>query len=178
VSASGAEVVSTYSSHRVVGAAQFVLVEGVAAIALAAVVVALARAIGDAALDRSRAVLVTGLTASLISIAQSVLGVVLATWLSSPAHVDAAANVFDAINRLDGVKMFVLAALIATAALARRELGTPGWLRGVSLVAILALLVSGVGYLILVDLLAGAAFVSLPLLLVWVSAIGLALSHR
>lgn len=160
------------------GAAQFVLVEGIAAIALAVVVVALARAIGRAAPDRSRLVLVTGLTACLISIVQCAVGVVLATSLASPAHVDAADDVFDAINRLDGVKMFFLAALIATAALARRELGTPSWLRGVSLLAILALLISGVGYLILDDLFANAAFASLPLLLVWVSATGWALATR
>jgi hypothetical protein len=177
VSASGAKVVRTYSAHQAVGAAQFVLVEGIAAIALAVVVVALARAIRPAAPDRARVALVTGLTACLISIAQCALGVVLATALASPAHVGAADDVFDAINRLDGVKMFLLAALIGTAALAHRELGTPSWLRVVSLLAILALLVSGVGYLVLDDLLANAAFVSGPLLLVWVSATGLALSR-
>ena len=102
---------------------------------------------------------------------------VLATALASPARVSAADDVFDAINRLDGVKMFLLAALIGTAALAHRELGTPSWLRVVSLLAVLALLVSGVGYLVLNDLLANAAFVSGPLLLLWVSATGLALSR-
>ena len=48
---------------------------------------------------------------------------------------------------------------------------------GQVVLAVLALLVSGVGYLVLNDLLANAAFVSGPLLLVWVSATGLALSR-
>ena len=170
VSASGTEVVNTYREHRVVGAAQFVLVEGIAAIALAIVVVALARGVSRAAPDRAPFVLVSGLTASAISVVQCVLGVVLATTVASPAHVGAAADVFRAINRLDGVKMFALAVLIATALFASREVSTPKWLRVVGLVAILALLLSGVGYLILDDLLAGAAVASLPLLLVWVAA--------
>lgn len=173
VSASGADVVRTYGAHQAVAVVQFLLVEGIAAIALAAVVLALAQAVGRA----GRAVLATGLTACLISVTQCVLGVVLAAWLAAPAHVGAAADVFEAINRLDGVKMFLLAALIATAVRARRELGSPSWWTGVGLLAILALVVSGIGYLVLDDALAAAAFASLPLLLVWVAATAAILSR-
>jgi hypothetical protein len=107
-----------------------------------------------------------------------VLGVVLAARLAAPAHVGASADVFGAINRLDGVKILLLAALISTAVRARRELDGPSWWSGIGLLAILALVVSGIGYLVLDDALAAAAFASLPLLLVWVAATAAILSRR
>ena len=176
VTDSGREVVSDYGAHRTLGAAQFLLVEGVAAIALAFVIVPIARAAGRG--GAARVILITGLTACLISLPQCVLGVVLATSLASPAHTRRAGQVLDLINRLDGVKMLVLATVIITAALARRELALPRWLSRVGVLAALALVVSGAGYLALDGALATAASVSLPLLLLWVSANGLALGRR
>jgi hypothetical protein len=121
------EVVTLYGAHRSVGVAQFLLVEGVAAIALAFVLLAVARTAGQAgAVSRSRFILGAGLTACLVSLAECVLGVVLTTSLASTPHVHRAGEVFDAINRLDGVKMLVLATTITAVAIARRELGCPG----------------------------------------------------
>jgi hypothetical protein len=143
------------------------------------VLVAVARAAGRAsAVSTSRFILGAGLTACLVSAAECVLGVVLVTSLASPAHVHRAGDVFDAINRLDGVKMLVLATVITTATLARRELGLPRWLSAAGVMASLALVVSGVGYLALDGALADAAFLSLPLLLIWVSGTGVALGRR
>jgi hypothetical protein len=103
---SSREVVNAYGAHRSVAVAQFLLVEGVAAIALAFVLVAVARAAGRAgAVSRSRFIFGAGLTACLVSAAECVLGVVLATSLAAPVHVHRAGEVFDAINRFDGVKM-------------------------------------------------------------------------
>jgi hypothetical protein len=156
-----------------------VLVEGVAAIALAFVLVAVARAAGRAgAVSRSRFILGAGLTACLVSAAECVLGVVLATSLAAPAHVHRAGEIFDAINRLDGVKMLLLAAVIATAVSARSKVGLARWLSGAGVMASLALVASGVGYLALNGALARATFLSLPLLLIWVSATGVALTRR
>ena len=176
---SSREVVNVYGAHRSVGVVQFLLVEGVAAIALVFVIVAVARAAGHAgAVAPSRFILGAGLTACLVSVVEGVLGVVLVTSLASPAHVHRAGEVFDAINRLDGVKMLLLATVITTAALARRELGLPRWLSATGVMASLALLVSGVGYLALDGDLADAAFLSLPLLLIWVAGTGVALGRR
>jgi hypothetical protein len=176
---SSREVVNVYGAHRAVGVAQFLLVEGVAAIALVFVIVAVARAAGHAgAVAPSRFILGAGLTACLVSVVEGVLGVVLVTSLASPARVHRAGEVFDAINRLDGVKMLLLATVIPTAALARRELGLPRWLSATGVMASLALLVSGVGYLALDGDLADAAFLSLPLLLIWVAGTGVALGRR
>jgi hypothetical protein len=176
---SSREVVNVYGAHRTVGFTQFLLVEGVAAIALVFVIVAVARAAGHAgAVAPSRFILGAGLTACLVSVVEGVLGVVLVTSLASPARVHRAGEVFDAINRLDGVKMLLLATVITTAALARRELGLPRWLSATGVMASLALLVSGVGYLALDGDLADAAFLSLPLLLIWVAGTGVALGRR
>ena len=49
--------------------------------------------------------------------------------------------------------------------------------RVLGLLAILGLVISGVGYLVLDDALAAAAFASLPLLLVWVAATAAVLSR-
>ena len=176
---SSREVVNVYGTHRTVGVAQFLLVEGVAALALVFVLVAVARAAGHAgAVAPSRIILGAGVAACLVSVAEGVLGVLLVTSLASPAHVSRAGEVFDAINRLDGVKMVLLAAVITTATLARRELGLPRWLSAAGVMASLALVASGVGYLALDGALASAAFVSLPLLLIWVSGTGVALGRR
>jgi len=170
---SSREVVNVYGAHQGVGVAQFLLVEGVAAIALAFVVVAVARAADHAgAAAPSRLILAAGLTACLVSLVEAVLGVVLLTSLASPAHVHGAGEVFDAINRLDGVKMLLLATVITTAVLARHVLRLPRWLSATGVLASVALVVSGVGYLTLDGALASAAFLSLPLLLVWVSGTG------
>ncbi|HEX6024334.1 MAG TPA: hypothetical protein VFZ00_20265 [Solirubrobacter sp.] len=75
----------------------------------------------------------------------------------------------EATNRVDGVKMLVLAALV----LAGARLA-PRWLRLLAPVTAVALVVSAAGYGLLVPPLAAAAFVSLPLLLIWITGSGLA----
>jgi hypothetical protein len=175
---SSRQVVNAYGAHRSVAVAQFLLVEGVAAIALAFVLVAVTRAAGRAgAVCRSRFILGAGLTACLVSAAECVLGVVLAASVAAPAHVHRAGEIFDTINRLDGVKMLLLATVITTAVSARRELRLARWLSGVGVMASLALVASGVGYLALNGTLAHATFLSLPLLLIWVSGTGGALTR-
>jgi hypothetical protein len=70
--------------------------------------------------------------------------------------------------------MLALAAMAAGgAALARRTRLLPAWLGWLGAVLAVALVVSGIGYLLLRSGLAPAAFVSGPLLLVWVTAVGL-----
>jgi hypothetical protein len=49
----------------------------------------------------------------------------------------------------------------------------PRWLRAVGVVLVPALIVSAAGYGLLIESLAPAAYVSLPLLLVWITGAGL-----
>jgi hypothetical protein len=73
--------------------------------------------------------------------------------------------------------MLALAAMAASgAALVRRTRLLPGWLGYLSALLAAALVVSGVGYLLLSSTLAPAAFVAGPLLLVWVTATGISLA--
>jgi hypothetical protein len=168
VTSTGQAVVTAYAAHRLPATVQFVLVEGVAALALGVVVMGLA----------SRAARTIGLAACCISLLQCLIGVVLVTAVSSPGHVKATGTLFDAINRLDGTKMLTLAALIATIGSARRRMRLPGWLAGEGIVAWAALLASGAGYLAQDGSWANAAAASLPLLLLWVLGVGLTLRRN
>lgn len=69
--------------------------------------------------------------------------------------------------------MFALAVMIGTAVRGLRSVGLVGRPMAVAgLFATVALAVSGAGYLLDVAPLEAAAFVSLPLLLVWVGTLG------
>ena len=86
-----------------------------------------------------------------------------------------AGSLFAAINRLDGVKMLALAAMAASgAALVRWTRLLPSWLGYLGALLAVALVVSGIGYLLLSSTLAPTAYVS-GLLLVWVTAAGISL---
>jgi hypothetical protein len=178
VAASGSRVVATYSGHRGVAMTQSLLVHGVAAIALAVVVLAL----GQAARDRDAgslapATVMAGIGAALVSLLQCALGLLLAGWVVPDGDSGRAGSLFAAINRLDGVKMLALAAMAAGgAALVRRTRLLPAWLGWLAALLAVALVVSGVGYLLLSSALAPAAFVSGPLLVVWVTATGISLA--
>lgn len=170
VTASGAEVVAAFDGHRALVIAQFVCTEGLPAAGLAVIALALAgaaRALGAVAAARTAA----GVLAAIVSLTQCVLGVALAgTTAPGPAHV-----LNDAMNRLDGVKMFTLAVL----ALAGAVSGVlPRWPRWVAVALAVAIVVSGIGYLLLVPSLATVAYVSGVLLLAFVTGTGVVLGRR
>jgi hypothetical protein len=176
VAATNVKVVATYSAHQGAAMTQYVLIEGVAAIALAVVLIALdmaARRRGAAQLGR--VAVAAGLTAVALSLIQCGLGLLLAGSFAPDGKIDGAGRLFDVINRMDGVKMFALAAMaLAAAGLSRRAV-LPRWLGYVAAVLTVALIASGAGYLLLSTTLAQAVFVSGPLLLVWVTGAGVAL---
>jgi hypothetical protein len=177
VAASGSQVVAAYTGHRDVAMLQSLLVHGVAAVALAIVVLAL----GQAARHRDAgslapATVVAGVGAAVVSLVQCALGLLLAGWAVPDGDSGRAGDLFAAINRLDGVKMLALAAMAASgAALVRRTRLLPGWLGYLGVLLAVALVVSGIGYLLLRSALAPAAFVAGPLLLIWVTAVGISL---
>jgi hypothetical protein len=180
VAASDSQVVAAYTGHRGVAITQSLLVHGVAAVALAVVVLAL----GQAARRRdggplARATVVAGVGAAAVSLLQCALGLLLAGWVVPDGDSGRAGSLFAAINRLDGVKMLALAAMAASAAaLVRRMRLLPGWLGWLGVLLAVALVVSGVGYLLLSSALAPTAFVSGALLLIWVAAAGISLEGR
>lgn len=165
-------VVDFYARHATASALQAGLVHGVAAIALLAVVLALrARGVTGAAVR-------AGVAAVALSLVQFALEVVRAIEAGgqNPTTVD---GLFDAVNRLDGVKMIALAVMVAASRRAVRVAGVHV-ARGFGIVApstAAALVVSGVGYVVLDPTIAMAAFVSLPLLLISVGTIGWSLSR-
>ncbi|GAA4580589.1 hypothetical protein GCM10023176_60340 [Micromonospora coerulea] len=172
VTSTGAALLADSAGHEVASITQYVLTEGVAAVLLAVVVVLLGRAVGEH--RGSRLLTGTGLVAAGISLVQCALGVTLAGWAAPGGHADVAGALFETVNRLDGLKMFVLAAMaLAGAGLARRAAILPHWFGYLGLALAVTLVASGVGYLFLMSTAALAAYVSLPLLLVWVTTAGL-----
>jgi hypothetical protein len=175
----GSAVLASYAGHFGAATAQFVLTEGTASVLLGVVVVALGRAGLRAGARRSAwLTLGAGLTAAAIGIVQCGLGLYLTSSVVPAGRAGEAAALTDLISRLDGVKMLLLAATaIAAAAMARRTGLLPRWLQWTGLALAVAIIASGIGYVLLIGSLALAAWVSLPLLLVWVTSVGILLAR-
>ena len=138
------------------GIAQPLLVHGLAAIALASLGIALGKMLG------SRLVPALACLAALLSLAQLACEVVLTDVLTRPGGWGVA------LILLDGAKMLELAALMVTVlARSRRSRVVKFALLPVTVIAAVAIALTGVGYLALSESLMRAAYVSLPLLLVW-----------
>ena len=169
LTASGAEIAAALAGHGTAVAAQFALTEGLPAAGLAIVSIALARAARrSGAAAAGRVALIAGVAAALISLLQFALGAVLAGTASpGTAHL-----LYDAVNRLDGVKMLALAVL-GLAAAASGVL--PRWLRYTGIALAIAITASGVAYLLLLQNLAILAVPAGVLLLVFITGAGIAL---
>ena len=180
-------VTSAFAAHSGIAAVQYTFTEGLPAAGLAVVAVALSRAAAGAASDGqaggrpgplSRLVLTAGVLAAAVSTVQWVLGLVLATVAAPHGEHAASLTLFQIVNRLDGVKMFLLAGLAAGGtALARRAV-LPRWLGVSGTVLAVLLLGSGVGYLLLNPTLAPLAYVDGPLLLFWVTGTAVVSGRR
>jgi hypothetical protein len=166
--------VTGYGAHLGAMAAQYVLTEGVTTVALAVVLLAVVRAARRAgAIRAARMITVAGAAAVITAFAECALGLVLTGWAVPAGNAGAAGALFDTVNRLDGVKMLLLAAVGAGALLAWRARVLPRPLNPVAVLLAAAMVISGIGYLLLLPALATAAYVSLPLLLLWVVAASL-----
>ena len=169
LTAPGAQIAAAFAGRQTAVAVQFALTEGLPAAGLAIIAMALARAARrSGAAAAARAALLAGAAAALISLLQFVLGEVLAGTASpGTAHL-----LYDAVNRLDGVKMSVLAVL-GLAGAASRVL--PRWLRYTGIVLAIAIAASGIAYLLLLQGLAILAIPSGVLLLVFITGTGIVL---
>jgi hypothetical protein len=171
------QVAASYAAHPAAAVIQYLLVEGLAGLLFGVVLGFALISAGDRPAVRNRLVAATALAAVLVSLLQAILGMFLVA-AATQHDVARAGNLSDLVNRLDGVKMLALAAVAAYLA-ARGTAGrTPSWLRAVAALAAAALTVSGLGYLTLSGSLGWAAYVSGPLLLLWVAATGMWLTRR
>jgi len=174
VSANGIQVVRALAGHQFAAGLQYALTEGVTALFLITVLWGVT---ANARPGRARRLMrLAALVATAVALAECGLGLWLSIGLARPGEAGPAGTVNDVITRLDGLKMLLLA-LVATAAavaIGGRTLPLPRWLSPLAAALAIAIAVSGVGYLALSDAAASAAWVSLPLLIVFVTAAGLA----
>ena len=150
-----------------------------ASLALAVVAIALGRAGLRAGADTAaRLTMGSGAAAAAVGLIQCALGLYLTLSVVPADHATTAAAVTEAVNRLDGVKMFLLAVMaVAGTVLARRTGLLPRWLRQAGVALAAAITASGIGYALLNNTFALAAWASLPLLLAWVTGAGIVLGR-
>lgn len=174
VGASSAQVVQGYLAQPGAATANYLLTEGLAGMALAGVAIALYQAARHRSASRSaRPMLIAALVAAGTSVAQCIIGVLVVVWIAPAGAVTLAGTLIDLVNRVDGVKMLVLAVMaLAALALARQPRVLPRAFAYLGAALAVTLIASGVGYLLGSGPLLQAVFVSLPLLLLWVLAVG------
>lgn len=180
VAAPGAQIVAGFAGHAGPAMTMFALAEGVAAAALAIVVISVARvARRSGARLAGTAAAGFGIAAAVVSWIELCLGAWLIDGLVSGRRAATAGTVYHAINRLDGAKMFLLAAMaLAIAAVALRTVSLPRWLARLGVFLTASLVVSGLGYVLLAPGLAAAVYVSGVLLLAFVTSTGITLRSR
>ena len=177
VVASGDQIVTAFAGHAWTSIVSLVLQEGIPAVALAVVVLLVARAARRAGARRAGlAVAVFGVAAAAVSLAELVMAVWLQFGPVASGHVATAGTLWNAIQRIDGVKMFVLAAMaVALAMLSLTSAVLPTWLALLAHPLALTLVLSGLGYVLLAAGLSDTVWVSGVLLLVVVTATGVTL---
>ena len=174
LNATAAQVAASHRAHPAEATVQYLLIEGLAALLFGFVLACVLRANRDRRSSRQIAgPAVLSAVAVIASLTQCVLGL-LVTAAATGGHVATSGSLFELLNRLDGVKMLALAVAIAWLAATRPAL--PRWLRRAAVPVALALITSGCAYVTLTNGLAWTAFVSGPLLLLWVASAGIALT--
>ena len=179
LNATAAQVAASYRANPAAAAAQYLLTEGLAGVLLGVVLacVLLPHVRGRMA-ARPAGAAVLGTIAVAISLAQCVIGLLL-TAAATRHDIAGCGELSALVTRLDGVKMLAIAGAAAGIAAARTPGPLlPGWLRAATLPLGLALIASGYAYLTLSSTLAWTAYISGPLLLVWVTGTGIAITIR
>ena len=177
VASRGSQVVAAFAGHAGPAMAMFVLAEALAAAALAVVVISAARA---ARHSRARLAGLTGAGFGIAAAVVSWIELALGAWLVygpvASRRIATAGTAYQVLNRLDGAKMFLLAAMaVALSAVALTSCALPRWLEPVGFVLAASLAVSGLGYALLAPGLASAVYVSGIMLLAFVTGTGVTL---
>jgi hypothetical protein len=172
VDASKSEIVSLYAAHMSQAAAQYLLVEGLAGVLLGIVLFSCLHHVGRRGRAWTSLAEVVGGIVVTVSLLQCLLGLFLVS-SSSKGYLALSADIYQLINRLDGVKQLLLGAcVVLLGILLRRASNYPRWLGRTTVFVGVALAPSGLANLLLWSVLASAAFVSLPLLIVWIAGNG------
>jgi hypothetical protein len=173
LNATAGQVAASYRAHPAQAVAQYLLIEGLAGVLLGLVLVCVLRAARDRVGRRAAGPAALSAIAVLTSLSQCVIGLFI-TAAATAGRTARCGQLSDLVNRLDGVKMLALAAAAAWLAVTVTVL--PRWLRALAVPLGLALIASGCAYLTRSNALAWTAFISGPLLLLWVAGAGLALT--
>ncbi len=186
IAASGTQLVTSFAGHGGPNMAMFVLAEGVAAVFLAVIVIVVTRPIlrqGSARLAGARTAAQLGVGFGLAAAAVSWFELGLGTWLIftlvPEGRSGTAGAAWHALNRVDGAKMFVLAVMAAAlSVLAMTTPPLPRWLAPLGFLLAAALVVSGLGYVLLAPGLGTSVWVSGILLVVFVTSVGVTFGLR
>lgn len=174
VNASDATVLAAYSEAGARAAVQSGFVHGVAGVALAVVAVSLvgfARRTGHA--TTARILQVGGIGAAVVSLVQFAVEQWLCLVAAPAGDASGARLALEITNRLDGVKMVLLAIFaVGGLLLALRRL-TPRWVGALGLALAIIITASGIGYAFLIPPLTSLALISGPVLLAWVPSIAI-----
>ena len=177
LNATSAQVATAHRAHVAGAATQYLLVEGLAGVLLGVVLAAaLLRGRRAQAVAGRRWAIGLSVLAVLTSLVQCGLG--LAVIAASQHQIAASGELFALVNRLDGVKMLALAGVAACFVATRNPAARqPRWLTVTAVAMAVALVASGVAYVLLANPLGWTAFVSGPLLLIWVTGTGIWLTR-
>jgi hypothetical protein len=179
LTATSAQVAAAHRAHAAGATTQYLLVEGVAGLLLGVVLAAgLAGGRGRPAVAARPLAIGLSVLAVLTSLVQCGLG--LAVVAAATSHqVSRSGDLFALVNRLDGVKMLALALVAVCFVATRDQVGRqPRWLTVTAELMAVALTASGLAYVLLANSLGWTAFVSGPLLLIWVTGTGIWLTAR
>lgn len=179
VAARGSQVVAAFAGHGGPAMTMFVLAEGVAAATLAVVVIAAARAARPGARRAGLAGAGFGIAAAVVSWAELAVGAWLVYGPVAGRRAADAETAYQVLMRLDGAKMFLLAAMaVALSVVALTSPVLPRWLAPLGFALAASLVVSGLGYVLLAPGLAAAVYVSGILLLAFVTSTGVTLNQQ
>lgn len=161
--------------HHTATLVQALLVHGVAGVAFASLVVALARSVLVARSGSARSLLLgAGLAAAAVSLVQVGLEVAINRHVTANSSASTTASLFDAVNIADTGKLILLGLAIAAATRAMEDAGAVrGWLRGLGYALLPVLVIGGLAFVIHSGALSAVLDLSLLLLLLWVGALSL-----
>jgi hypothetical protein len=179
LNATSAQVAAAHRAHMAGAATQYLLVEGLAGVLLGVLLAAaLLRGRRAEAVAGRRWAIGLGALAVLTSLVQCGLGLAVIA-AASQHQIAVSGELFALVNRLDGAKMLALAGVAACFVATRNPAARqPRWLTVTAVAMAVALVASGVAYVLLANPLAWTAFVSGPLLLIWVAGTGIWLTRR
>ena len=173
IDATKKEIVSLYAAHQSEATLQYLVVEGIAGVVLGVVLFyCIWRTRWCQRTWTSRAAVAGGVAVA-VSLLQCLLGLVLVS-AASKGYLGQSGDIYQLINRLDGAKQLLLGACVVMLGIRLRTTSNyPLWLGRTAVIAGIALVPSGLAYLLLWNVLAGTTFVSLPLLILWVAGTGI-----